>query len=159
MRVFISALIIFCFAYSVNPGPGGIASAGDLNHDQLKNAVREMVKKTIAFYKKQGREKTLRELNNPRGPFVLGSLYSFAYDLEGTVIAHPINSSLIGGKLHDIPDESGKFFRREIVFKAKTKGSGWVEYRYTEPKSGKVQQKITYFEKYDKIIFCCGFYW
>ncbi len=156
MRVLLSALIIICFAYSVNPGPG---DAGNLKGEQLKSAAREMVKKAITYYKKHGREKTLKEMSNPRGCFVLGSLYGFAYDIEGTVIAHPINSSLIGGKLHDIPDESGKFFRREIVFKAKTNGSGWVEYRYTEPKSGKVQQKITYFEKYDNIIFCCGFYW
>jgi signal transduction histidine kinase len=144
--------------FSVNLGAVN-ASDRDLKRTEMKSAVQEMVKKAIVYHKKHGRKKTLTEMSNPRGAFVQGSLYCFAYDLEGTVIAHPINSSLIGGKLHDIPDESGKFFRREIIFKAKKHGSGWVEYRYTEPKSGKVQQKITYFEKYDNIIFCCGFYW
>jgi signal transduction histidine kinase len=156
MAVFISVLFsINIFLYS---SYGEDKTDNQIELKQLMNIVQINVKRAIAYYKENGQAATLKELNKPEGRFVFDSIYVFAYDLEGTVIAHPINPSLIGGKLYDVPDEEGKFFRREVVFKAKTDGKGWVEYKYIEPQSKQTLWKKTYIEKYDKIIFCCGFY-
>ena len=156
MAVFIS--LFFSINFFLYGSYGEDKTGNQIELKQLISMVQINVKRAIAYYKKNGKAATLKELNQPDGRFVFDSIYVFAYDLEGTVIAHPKNPSLIGGKLYDVPDEEGKFFRREVVFKAKTDGKGWVEYKYTEPKSKQTLWKKTYIEKYDKIIFCCGFY-
>jgi signal transduction histidine kinase len=121
-----------------------------------KDQARSMVRKAIHFYKSNGKEKVLEAISG--GKFKMGELYVFAYDLEGVLIAHPVNKALIGKNLSDVPDDAGKLFRKEILEKAKASGSGWVDYKYKNPKTDKVEDKVTYFKKIDDIIFCCGVY-
>ncbi len=52
--------------------------------------------KAVAYVKDNGKEKALQEFNNRSGSFVRGDLYIFAYDFNGTCIAHPINPDLVG---------------------------------------------------------------
>lgn len=131
----------------------GVAIAKD-----QKDEAKEMVEKAAAFYKDNGKEKALAEFSSPKGQFVKGDLYVFAYDLNAAVLAHPINAKLIGKNLFEVPDVDGKFFRKEIVEVAKTKGSGWVDYKYSNPETKKVEAKTTYIQKVGDIIVCCGTY-
>ena len=52
----------------------------------------------------------------------------FAYALsDGTTIAHPINHTIIGKNLTNVPDQSGKYFRKEIWEQARLKEPvGWI---------------------------------
>ncbi|GFO67595.1 hypothetical protein GMLC_11740 [Geomonas limicola] len=124
--------------------------------DSPDQAIR-LVKKAAAFYKEQGLEKALEEFSNPKGQFKEGEVYIFAYDLTGTMLAHP-NPALIGQNLTDVPDANGKLFRKEFVTVAMTKGSGWVDYKYQNPKTKQMEQKTTYVEKVEDIIICCGIF-
>jgi len=117
-----------------------------------------MVDEAAAFMQANGKEKTLAELNNPRGKFAKGELYVFAYDLNATVIAQPVNPKLVGKNLMEVPDADGKLFRKEIVEVAKTKGVGWVDYKYKNPENNKIEHKTTYLKKVNDIIICCGIY-
>lgn len=117
-----------------------------------------MVEKASAFVKAQGREKGLTELNTPGGQFVKGELYVFAYDMNSTIVGHPINPKLIGKNLLEVPDADGKFFRKEIQELAKTKGTGWVDYKYKNPKTNAIEGKTTYIKKEGDLILCCGVY-
>lgn len=121
-----------------------------------KDQARSMVRKAIQFYKANGKEKTLEVIT--AGKFKKEELYVFAYSTEGVMIAHPENKALIGKNLIEVPDDAGKLFRKEIVEKAKASGTGWVDYKYKNPKTDKVENKTTYFKKIDDIIFCCGVY-
>ena len=85
-------------------------------------------------------------------------MYVFAYDLTATMVAHPINAKLVGKNLLDVPDAEGKLFRKEIVELAKTKGSGWVDYKYKNPQTSKIESKTTYIHKEGDIVLCCGIY-
>ena len=116
-----------------------------------------LVKKAVAFYKANGLEKALDEFSNPKGLFKEGEVYIFAYDLTGTMLAHP-NPALIGHNLTDVPDADGKFFRKEFVKVAATQGSGWVDYKYQNPKTKLMEHKTTYVEKVEDIIICCGIF-
>jgi len=116
-----------------------------------------LVKKAVAFYKANGLEKALDEFSNPQGQFKVGEMYIFAYDLTGTMLAHP-NPALIGHNLTDVPDADGKFFRKEFVTVANSKGSGWIDYKYQNPKTKAMERKTTYVEKVDDIIICCGIF-
>lgn len=117
-----------------------------------------LVEKAAALVKAQGREKGLAELNTPGGQFVKGELYVFAYDLNGTVASHPINPKLIGKNLLEVPDADGKYFRKEIQELAKTKGTGWVDYKYKNPKTNAIESKTTYIKKEGDLILGCGVY-
>lgn len=132
--------ISWCFA-------GGTA-------DQAKG----MVDEAVAFMQANGKENALAEINNPKGKFVQGGLYVFAYDLNATVIAMPVNPKLVGKNLMEVPDADGKLFRKEIVEVAKTKGVGWVDYKYRNPENSKIEHKTTYLKKVNDIIVCCGIY-
>ena len=41
---------------------------------------------------------------------------------------------------------------------AKTKGKGWHDYKYLDPKTGKKLQKSSYIEVWDNLIFGAGIY-
>jgi len=117
-----------------------------------------MVEKASALIKTQGKEKALTEIGNPQGQFVKGEMYVFGYDLTATMVVHPVNPKLIGKKLLEVPDADGKLFRKEIVELAKTKGSGWVDYKYKNPKTSNIESKTTYIKKEGDIVLCCGIY-
>jgi len=119
---------------------------------------KKLVKQAAAYVKYQGKEKAIAEISTPKGMFDKGELYVFAYDLQGVMLAHPKNPALIGHNLIDVPDTEGKLFRKEIVERAKSQGSGWVDYVYLNPETNKQEHKTTYFQKVGDIIICCGVY-
>ena len=69
-----------------------------LASDQTASAdeVMAFLDEAVAYANNNGTEKALQEFNNPNGSFVRGDLYIFAYDFNGTCLAHPINPELIG---------------------------------------------------------------
>jgi cytochrome c len=119
---------------------------------------KSMVEKAEAYYKANGKEKALQEFNNPKGEFVNGDVYVFAYDETGTIIAHPVNAKLVGTNTLEVPDVDGKFWRKEAMEKVKKDGSAVVDYKFKNPSSGKVEQKTSYFKRVGDIIIGCGTY-
>ena len=111
---------------------------------------RAMVRNAVDFYRKNGRELFLKEINNPQSKFCKGDLYAFAYDQNMTMLAHPVKPELVGQNLLDKKDWSGgKYFRRELQQIAQSKGSGWVDYEYENPASKQRDPKTTYVERAD----------
>jgi cytochrome c len=136
----------------------GLFSFAFLSHAADRDDAKTLVKRAAAYVQYQGKEKALAEISTPKGMFDKGELYVFAYDLQGVMLAHPNNPALIGQNLIAVPDAEGKLFRKEIVEKAKSKGSGWVDYIYLNPETKRQEHKSTYFQKVGDIIICCGVY-
>jgi cytochrome c len=136
----------------------GLFSFAVLSHATDRDDAKALVKRAAAYVKYQGKEKALAEISTPKGMFDKGELYVFAYDLQGVMLAHPKNPALIGQSLLNVPDTEGKLFRKEIVERAKSQGSGWVDYVYLNPETNRQEHKTTYFQKVDDIILCCGVY-
>jgi cytochrome c len=136
----------------------GLSSFAVLSYAADRDDAKRLVKQAAAYVKYQGKEKALAEISTPKGTFDKGELYVFAYDLQGVMLAHPKNPALIGQDLLNVPDTEGKLFRKEIVEKAKSQGSGWVDYVYLNPETNRQEHKTTYFQKVGDIIICCGVY-
>ena len=147
-RVLVSVLAL-SFVLGLVFASGAAASQKD---------AKALVEKAAAFAKANGRDAALKEISKAKGQFDKGDLYVFAYDLNAVIIAHPKNPKLIGKNLMDVPDTDGKLFRKEIAETAKTKGSGWVDYKYLNPETKKVEAKTTYVLKVGDIVLCCGTY-
>jgi cytochrome c len=140
--------ILFCFL---------LAGFVDTAFADEKDKAIAMVKKAVAYNKANGIEKTIDEANNPKGQFTDGELYVFIYDLQGVVLSNP-NPLKVGQNLLNVPDDAGKFFRKEIITTAMAKGNGWVDYMSKNPKTKEMELKTTYFEKVDEYVFGCGIY-
>lgn len=119
---------------------------------------RAMVDKAVAYYKANGQARAFAEFNNPSGKFVDRDLYIWVGTMRAKVLAHGANAKLIGKELYSLKDTDGKQFMKEIVVTAREKGSGWVDYKWTNPVSKKIEQKSVYLEKVGNLIFVCGFY-
>jgi len=119
---------------------------------------KALTEKAAAFFKANGKEKTLAEISKPGGQFDKGEMYVYVFDMKGTTLAHPKNPKVIGTNSYNKPDEDGKPFRKDIVELAKAKGYGWVDYKYLNPETNKVANKTTYILKAGDIIFCSGVY-
>jgi cytochrome c len=117
-----------------------------------------MVKKAVAFYKANGQDKAFAEINNTKGQFTKDDLYVFVYDIKGKCVAHGFNQKMIGKDLIDLKDADNKFFVKERIEIAKTKGKGWQDYMFTNPTTKKLEHKTAYIEKADDFIFGCGAY-
>jgi signal transduction histidine kinase len=137
--------------YLVGLGHSVFASASS---DEAK----AMVEKAATYFQANGKEKALKEFNNPQGQFVKGELYVFAWDMSGTNIAHPINPKQVGVNVLDVPDVDGKYFRKEGMELVKKDGTAWVDYKFKNPKTNKVEQKTTYLKKVGDVVLGCGAY-
>jgi len=117
-----------------------------------------MVKKAIAMAKAKGKDAAFAEINNPKGRFTDRDLYVFVYDMSGKCVAHGQNLKMIGKELIDMKDADGKAFVKDRVEIAKTKGSGWQDYKFTNPVTKTIENKRAYVERYEDFIFGSGVY-
>ena len=117
-----------------------------------------MVKKGVAFVKSSGKDKAYAEISNKAGQFNDRDLYLVVYGLDGTVRAHGANEKMIGKNLIDLKDIDGKPYVQERVDLAKSKGTFWQDYKFTNPTTKKIEPKSMYCEKLDDSVVCGGIY-
>ena len=119
---------------------------------------KALVEKAAAYFQANGKENALKEFNNAKGEFFKGELYVFVYDLTGTVLAQPANPKQVGINVIDVPDVDGKYFRKEGIELAKKNGTAWVDYKFRNPKTNKIEQKTSYLKKVGDFVIGCGAY-
>jgi len=144
-----------------------ISSAGDIltrtlveeeELELVQDDAKRWVDRAIVFHKANGNGVALAEFSSPRGRFVRDGQYVFVLDINGTMLAHPVNEKYLNKDFYRIKDSDGKSFIQEIVDTANEKGSGWVEYKWFNPATKREQLKTVYFKKVDNKIFCSGVY-
>lgn len=117
-----------------------------------------LVTKAVAHVKDAGKDKALADFNDPKGAFVKGDLYVFAYTLQGVILAHPMNPKLIGKDMTEVKDSDGKLFTKDFIATVNGPGKGWVDYNWTNPTSKKIEAKSSYVAKAGDMFVGCGIY-
>jgi signal transduction histidine kinase len=102
-----------------------------------------MVNKAIAAVQEQGADQAYLLFNDREGDFVDGDLYVFVVDYDGVTLAHGGNSKLVGKNMKQLKDADGNFFIQAMIAKAQ-EGGGWVDYKWSNPETKKIQDKTTY---------------
>lgn len=149
MKHQITLMIVFIFTISI--------FAQSL--DEKKKSAEELIKSSIEYIKKNGKEKAFEEFNMKDGKFVNGEFYVFAFDMNGVTLAHGANIKLIGKNQIELADPKGVKFVQEFIKVAKDSGEGWVDYSWIHPVSKKLTAKTTLIKKVDDNSFIgCGFY-
>lgn len=115
---------------------GGAASTS-------KDEAPALVQRAVELVKTVGKEKAFQAFNDTTGPFVKGELYIFVVDYNGDTLSHGGNSKLIGKNMKGLKDADGKAFIQAMIEESK-KGGGWVDYKWTNPTTKKIQEKTSY---------------
>jgi cytochrome c len=123
-----------------------------------RQEAQAIVEKAVVFAETNGKDKLISEVSKKGGPFHDGELYVFVFDESGTLLANPAAPDLVGKNDVEKPDADGKLFRKDILSVAKQKGSGWVDYKWKNPSSGKVEPKVSYVKKQGDVIIGAGVY-
>jgi hypothetical protein len=153
-----------------NPGTGGLQPAGTEeisgtpvatpvsvppavspsgNSSRNRTQLVAFVEKAVAYAHDNGKEKALSMFSDRNGPFIDGELYIYAYDWNGTTIAHPVNPEKVGVNRLLEKDASGGYFIRNLRDTA-ANGSGFVDFLYLNPTRNRtVEKKLGYVMKVD----------
>ena len=117
-----------------------------------------LVHRAVAFLKSEGQEKAFAVFNDPKGQFTYRDLYVAVYDLTGRCVAHGQKKERVGKMFIDDKDPDGKAFIRERIEIVMKHGKGWQEYKFMNPVSKLVEQKVAYFERAGDVIVMAGAY-
>lgn len=92
---------------------------------------------------------TLKQLNDR-------DLYPFIVDWSGVTLASGGNSVLVGKNLMALKDQDGRYLTQEIIAMAQGPGKGWLTYKWPNPTTRLVEDKITYIEKMGAYVVGVG---
>ncbi len=149
-----NTLLVLCLA--------AIATPMDVQAQSKATAAEaiSMVKRGVAELKAAGSNKDTiySAVTAKDAKWVDRDLYLVVYTLDGVVKAHGANAKLVGNNLIDLLDIDGKPYIKERVELAKTKGSFWQDYKFTNPTTKKLEPKSMYCEKLDALVACAGVY-
>lgn len=146
--------LVAVLALSVLTGVAFAAEGGATKEDAVS-----MVKKGVATVKSGGADKAYAEFSDKNNAaWHKQDLYLVVYGLDGTVKAHGANAKMIGKNLIDLKDIDGKAFVKERVDLAKSHGTFWQDYKFTNPETKKIEPKSMYCEKLDDTVVCGGIY-
>ena len=149
-------------AAAAHPAASAAAAAAAATASAPQPGARDavaLVEKGARFMALYGKAAMIRRINARDPAFNQGELYLAMRDLQGITVAHP-TLALIGKDLRDVPDADGKLFRHEMIAIANGKGDGkgWVDYKFKNPASGKVEGKTTYVLRVGDVALEAGVY-
>lgn len=107
--------------------------------------------KAIAYIEQNGIDAAREAFEKKGGEFFPGELYIFVQDMDGNMLIHGANPKLNGKGLINLKDPKGRYFVKEMVDVVKADGSGWVDYMWKHPKTGKLTPKTSYVQKINGI--------
>ena len=121
--------------------------------------VQSLAQNAIAHVKDVGRERAFADFSSPAGGFVEGDLDVFCLDAGGVVVAHGGNPNIVGRNLAAVRDPDGRMPNTESIQLGLSQGSGWLEYRWPNPATKRIELKAAYVLKLDDSTVCgSGYY-
>jgi cytochrome c len=119
---------------------------------------KAMVDKAVALIQSDGADKAFTVIDDSSGPFVTNDLYVFVSGFDGVTKAHGVTKAMIGKNLLNVKDADGNYFVQEMIDLAKTKGEGWVDYKWVNPTTHRIEAKTTFVRRVGDLIVGCGVY-
>jgi len=118
-----------------------------------------MVKRVVEKFAQSGAEATFKAVNDKSdSAFHDRDLYPFVYDLKGVNVAHGARPALVGKNLISLKDQNGVYLIQEMIGLAKGPGNGWVDYKWPNPITDKIEDKSSYIEKMGDYFVGVGVY-
>jgi len=137
----------------------GALAVGPLATARTAQEAQALAERAVAHIHDVGREQAFADFSRPDGGFVDGELYVFCQDADGEVLAHGGNPKLVGRNLRDVRGPDGRLANVEINQLGLSRGSGWLEFRWPNPATKRIELKAAYVLKVDNHTVCgSGYY-
>jgi cytochrome c len=144
MAISFAAALITSPAYAADPATPDEAKA--------------LAEKAAAHMKQAGPEKAIADFNTADGGYVDRELFVVVYDPHNLIVGSYGVPALRGKDATMLKDVEGKEFGKEIIAVANGPGSGWVDYRMTNPVTKKVGLKTSWVIRVgDYVLFVGAF--
>ncbi len=111
-----------------------------------------------AYIKQVGEQAAFAEFTRRNGSFIDGELYVFCYDRDGNNMAHGGNPAFVGRNLLHIKDPDGREPNFLIVRKGFDEGKGWVDFKWPNPVTKRIQDKSAYVIRTNDVVCGVGYY-
>jgi signal transduction histidine kinase len=140
MRIWSRLLLIF----AVVAGLSGTAVAQDAKPTQ--DDAKALTLKAADLIAAKGLDEAAQAFNT-EGEFKHGEIYVNVIDFAGVWKVYPPRPAGVGQSVINVKDPDGRPLVQDILAVAKEKGEGWVEYRWPNPASNKIEPKITFVKR------------
>lgn len=108
--------------------------------------VREITLRAAALLAEQGVDEARKKFH-ATGDFRFGEIYVNVIDLNGAWVIYPPAPKNEGKSVLNVIDSDGKLLVKEIIRVAEEQGEGWVEYRWLNPASNRIEPKLTFVKR------------
>jgi len=136
IKILFSVLLAACLVGNVGASEASDEAAGPnltpVANGSTKEEMVTFLDEAKEYVLKNGRDEGLEAFGDPAGEFVRGDLYVFAYDFNGTVLAHPYSPELVGRNGLDLVDPNGVLVTRNLLEVAE-RGGGFLYCVYPNP--------------------------
>lgn len=139
----------FALAIISAVGVQGSCISGSARAETLKptpDEVVDLTRRAVAIVETQGVE-AAREIFNKEGEFKFGEIYVNLLDFKGAWLIYPPRPASVGLNVINLKDADGKSLIQDIIRTARDSGEGWVEYRWINPVTNRVEPKLTYVKR------------
>lgn len=117
-----------------------------------------LAERAAAHMTEVGPKQAIEDFNDPNGKFVDRDLFVVVYDPDRKVASSNGVKAYLGRDATRFVDADGNEFGKAIIATAEKSGTGWVEYRMTNPVTMKVELKRSYVIKVGDYIVFVGAY-
>ena len=135
-----------------------IASSPAVTTHGTPAEAQALAERAAAHMLQAGPKQAIADFNDPAGKFVDRDLFVVTYGPDRKVVSSVFVKAYLGRDATRFVDSDGKEFGKEIIATAEKSGTGWVEYRMTNPATMKVELKRSYVIKVGDYILFVGAY-
>jgi cytochrome c len=136
----------------------GFLASPVASHAATSEEAKTYSERAAAYIKEVGEEKAVADFSRHDGGFVDGELYVFCYDRAGVNKAHGGNPAFVGRNLLHIKDPDGKEPIVLIVKLGFEQEHGWVDFKWPNPVSKKIERKSAYVIHTNDVVCGVGYY-
>ncbi|MDQ2102001.1 cache domain-containing protein [Azospirillum isscasi] len=122
------------------------AGAGAQMNKPMQVQAREITLKAVDLIVAKGLDAAAEEFNRD-GEFKYGEIYVNVIDFAGVWKVYPPRPAGVGMSVINVKDPDGRDIVRDILSVARDSGEGWVEYRWLNPASNRIEPKVTFLKR------------
>ena len=141
---------------------GSLLDTRDNPADPNRGTPFEAKELTIAafdYFQKHGQEAAFAKFLDNDSQFFYKDLYIFVIDMDGKMLVHGKDKSLINRNLYDLKDSKGSYFIQKFIRIMQNYDSGWTDYFWRNYNTQEIESKLTFLKKIDENRFLgCGAY-
>jgi cytochrome c len=123
-----------------------------------KDEAKALLDRAVAHVQEVGADTAFADFTRKDGGFIDRDLYVYCFDMHGAAVAHGGNPGLVGKNLSGMKDPDGVQPVEESIKIAQTTGEGWLDFKWPNPVTKKVEAKQAYVKRVGDAWCGVGFY-